>query len=73
MADFLCESCRYGEVKIIELIKPLYAFSVDVHKIRRLTVFCNLDFCNKAKLVVKCENYKPKAGKIGKNIYQKTL
>lgn len=71
--EFLCESCRFCEEKIEEIIKPLYAFSSEVHKVKRLTIFCNFSFRYKRMLVKKCEDYKPKSGKIGKKLYQKQI
>jgi hypothetical protein len=70
----LCDSCRFSKEEIQEIIKPDYAFStVHFHKAKHLTIWCNYSFTVKAKIIKKCDNYKPKAGKIGKRLYQKQI
>ncbi|GEM_PF-4670216 len=75
--EFLCDSCRYTEIKIIEGYRPIYANSSLINKIRNLSIWCNYKYTYIQKLPTfrernKC-NYKPKSGKIGKRLYQKQL
>jgi hypothetical protein len=74
--EMLCDSCFYGNVEIREIYVPLFPSSRDVKKVKRLVVFCNLKFGYVQKFTTynnhTC-NYRPKAGKVGKNIVQKTL
>jgi hypothetical protein len=75
--EFLCDSCYYAEIKVVEYYKPLWASSSLVNKVQHLNVWCTLKYIYVRKLVnfedrKKC-GYKPKAGKIGKKLYQKQL
>ena len=73
MKEWLCSSCRYSDSKIEEVYVPLYAMSMDTKKVKRLVTWCNFTFCVKRKLILHCENYKPKAGKINGKLYQKQI
>lgn len=75
--EFLCDSCREAEIKVLDVYKPLYASSSRVKIVKQLTIWCNFKFSYIHKLPTfrdrnKC-NYHPKSGKIGKKLYQKQL
>jgi hypothetical protein len=75
--EFLCDSCRYAEIKVTENYRPIYANSSLIDKVKNLSIWCNFKCIFIHKLPTYREkrycNYKPKAGKIGEKLYQKQL
>lgn len=73
LEHYICEHCLYGKEEIVTAIKPLFAGSYSTHKVQRLQQWCSKHYQFKLKCVKECSEYRPKAGKIDKNITQKTL
>ena len=75
--EFLCDSCRYAEIKVTETYRPIYANSGLINKVKNLSIWCNFKYTFIQKLPTYRErnrcNYKPKAGKINEKLIQKTL
>lgn len=80
--DILCDSCRFAKLTIREYYKPIFATSSLVIKVKRLQVECfahseSGKFVNRMMTFKQVQKqncgYRPKAGKIGKNIKQETL
>lgn len=69
----LCEMCRRGEIEFKDIYKPLHATSKQIVKVKKMTIYCNSSSRYIQKMMLKCEQYRPKAGKIGKKLYQKQL
>lgn len=71
---FLCFMCRFAEMQIEEVYVPLYATSKDVKKVEKLVFWCNhrKRYMNKFSVKPSC-GYKPRAGQIGKHLWQMEL
>lgn len=71
--EMLCESCSYGDIKKVEGLTR----SLNPHKFIRLQVWCELHnhVVGKWKTWKDAKEcgYRPKAGRIGKKLYQKQL
>jgi hypothetical protein len=76
MKTCLCDSCRFSEIRTQEIMKPKYKFSDEYIKTTQLTVYCHQEGNFKHKIITNknrtCE-YRPKAGVIGKKLFQATL
>jgi len=71
--ESLCDSCYYAEIKSVDGFK-ITKFR-EVQKCTRLSYFCECK-CRVITNFIKvkeCKYYRPKAGKIGKNLIQKTI
>jgi hypothetical protein len=71
----LCDSCQFGEWRTVTEKRPIFSTSFIMHDVKLLAMFCKdeLHYINKKRTKLGECNYKPKAGKIGKKLYQKTL
>ena len=69
----LCPMCRFSDQRLVEFKKPKFKFSDEFITGKRLTTYCLREGNYKQKLILKCVDYKPRAGKIGKKLYQNTL
>lgn len=72
--NWLCDSCRFADIKVSTYYKPFYASSSMAKQAKRLVIWCKFNRCIKSKLSInkKC-GYKPKAGMIGKHTKQEVL
>jgi hypothetical protein len=75
--EYLCDSCYYAEIKIIDIYIPIYATSSRCNKTQHLSIWCNYNYHYIGKMISvkdrkKC-GYRPKAGKINKYLTQKQL
>lgn len=72
--SFLCDSCRFADVKVIEDWKPRFRGSFDTVLTHKMVTWC----LKKYKIITKfsCDpkcGYKPRSGRIGKKLIQKEI